>query len=70
MTQLQKWGGAAALYEALAYIIGIVGFMAVVNVTEIADPVARCGGHGRQSERAHRAPPDRLRGPREAVWWS
>ena len=26
MTQLQKWGGAAALYEALAYIIGIVGF--------------------------------------------
>ena len=41
MTQLQKWGGAAALYEALAYIIGIVGFMAVVNVTEIADPVAR-----------------------------
>ena len=23
-TQLQKWGGAAAIYEALAYVIGIV----------------------------------------------
>lgn len=41
MTQLQKWGGIAALYEALAYIIGIVGFLVVVNVTEIADPVER-----------------------------
>ena len=41
MTQLQKWGGVAALYEALAYIIGIVGFLAVVNVSEIADPVER-----------------------------
>jgi hypothetical protein len=41
MTQLQKWGGAAALYEALAYIIGIVGFLLVVNVSEIADPIQR-----------------------------
>ena len=41
MTQLQKWGGAVALYEALAYIIGIVGFVLVVNVGEIADPLQK-----------------------------
>ncbi len=40
-TQLQKWGGAAALYEALAYMIGIVGFVAVVNISEIADPLQK-----------------------------
>lgn len=39
MSQLQKWGGVAALYEALAYIIGMVGFLTVVNISEIADPV-------------------------------
>ena len=39
MTKLQKWGGAAALYEALAYIIGFVGFIAIVNVGGIADPL-------------------------------
>ena len=39
--QFQKWGGAAALYEALAYIIGIVGFVMVVNVSEIADPLEK-----------------------------
>ena len=39
--QLQKWGGAAVLYEALAYIIGIVGFIAVANMSEIADPVQK-----------------------------
>ena len=38
-SQLQKWGGAAALYEALAYIIGFIGFIAVVNVGGIADPL-------------------------------
>ncbi|MCC9075670.1 DUF4386 family protein [Litorilinea aerophila] len=38
---LQKWGGAAALYEALAYIIGIVGFIAVVNISEVADPLQK-----------------------------
>jgi hypothetical protein len=37
--QLQKWGGAAALYEALAYVIGIVGFVLVVNISEISDPL-------------------------------
>ncbi len=41
MTQLQKWGGAAALYEALAYVVGIVGFVLVVNISEIADPIQR-----------------------------
>ncbi len=41
MTKLQKWGGAAALYEALAYIIGFVGFIAVVNVGGIADPLQK-----------------------------
>ena len=39
--QLQKWGGVAALYEALAYVIGIVGFVMVVNVSEIADPLEK-----------------------------
>jgi len=41
MSKLQKWGGAAALYEALAYIIGFIGFMAVVNVGGIADPLEK-----------------------------
>ena len=39
MNQLQKWGGAAALFEAFAYIIGFIGFIAVVNVGGIADPL-------------------------------
>ena len=41
MSKLQKWGGAAALYEAFAYIIGFVGFIAVVNVGGIADPLQK-----------------------------
>lgn len=41
MTQLQKWGGAAALYEALAYIIGFIGFIAVVNVGGSTDPLEK-----------------------------
>ena len=41
MSKLQKWGGAAALYEALAYIIGFVGYFAVVNVGGIADPLEK-----------------------------
>ncbi|MBK8934286.1 MAG: DUF4386 family protein [Chloroflexi bacterium] len=41
MSKLQKWGGAAALYEALAYIIGFVGFIAIVNVGGIADPLEK-----------------------------
>ena len=39
MNQLQKWGGTAALYETLAYITGFIGFIAVVNVGGIADPL-------------------------------
>ena len=41
MSKLQKWGGIAALYEALAYIIGFVGFIAIVNVGGIADPLEK-----------------------------
>ncbi|RME97660.1 MAG: DUF4386 family protein [Chloroflexi bacterium] len=41
MKGLQKWGGIAALYEALAYIIGIVGFLVVVNISEIGDPLQK-----------------------------
>ena len=41
MKQLQKWGGIAALYEALAYIIGFIGFIAVSNIGGIADPIER-----------------------------
>jgi hypothetical protein len=39
MNTLQKFGGIAALYEAAAYIVGMVGFLAVVNVSSVADPV-------------------------------
>lgn len=39
MNSLQKMGGIAALYEAAAYVVGIVGFLLVLNVTEVADPV-------------------------------
>jgi len=48
MKQLQKWGGAAALYEALAYIIGFVGFIAIVNVGGIPDPQSRVAALGEQ----------------------
>lgn len=41
ITQLQQWGGVAALYEALAYIIGMVGFILVVNISGIADPIQK-----------------------------
>ncbi|NMB86749.1 MAG: DUF4386 family protein [Chloroflexi bacterium] len=40
-TPLQKWGGAAAIYEALAYIMGMVGFIMVVNISEITDPLQK-----------------------------
>ena len=39
MKALQKFGGMAALYEALAYIVGMIGFLTVVNVSSVADPV-------------------------------
>ena len=39
MKTLQKLGGMAALYEAAAYIVGMIGFLAVVNVSSVADSV-------------------------------
>lgn len=39
MTTLQKLGGLAALYEAAAYIVGMIGLLAVVDVAGVADPV-------------------------------
>jgi len=41
MNKLQKMGGIAALYEAAAYLIGMVGFLLVVDVSSAADPVQR-----------------------------
>lgn len=32
-----KWGGLSSLYMALAYIFGMVGFLAVVNVSQASD---------------------------------
>ncbi len=39
MKTLHKFGGFAALYLAAAYIVGMIGFLAVVNVSGVADPV-------------------------------
>jgi hypothetical protein len=39
MKILQKFGGVAALYEAAAYIVGMIGFLMVVDVSSVADPV-------------------------------
>lgn len=39
MKSLQRWGGVAALYEAAAYVVGIVGFLVVVDVSAVTDPV-------------------------------
>ena len=39
MRSLQKWGGVAALYEAAAYVVGIVGFLFVVDVSAVTDPI-------------------------------
>jgi uncharacterized protein DUF4386 len=41
MKSLQKSGGFAALYEAAAYIVGMIGFLTVVNVSGVADPVQK-----------------------------
>ena len=41
MLSLQKMGGIAALYEAAAYIVGMIGFLAVVDVSGVADPVKK-----------------------------
>jgi len=41
MKTLQKFGGVAALYEAAAYIVGMIGFLTVVDVSGVADPVKK-----------------------------
>ena len=41
MKRLQKMGGIAALYEAAAYIVGMIGFLAVVDVSSVPDPIQK-----------------------------
>jgi hypothetical protein len=41
MMKLQKMGGIAALYEAAAYIVGMIGFLAVVDVSSVPDPIQK-----------------------------
>lgn len=41
MKGLQKMGGIAALYEGAAYIVGMVFFLSVVDVSSVADPVQK-----------------------------
>jgi hypothetical protein len=41
MKTLQKMGGIAALYMAIAYIVGMIGFLIVVDVSGVADPVQK-----------------------------
>ncbi|UCH10228.1 MAG: DUF4386 family protein [Fidelibacterota bacterium] len=41
MKGLQKAGGIAALYSGAAYIVGMVGFLLVVNISGVVDPVQK-----------------------------
>jgi len=41
MKNLQKMGGIAALYMAAAYIVGMVGFLTIVDVSGVTDPVEK-----------------------------
>ncbi len=41
MKALQKFGGIAALYLAAAYIVGMIGFLTVVDVSSVADPIQK-----------------------------
>ena len=41
MKNFQKIGGIAALYEAAAYIVGMIGFFTVVDVISVADPIQK-----------------------------
>lgn len=38
MNKLQKWGGAAAIYEAVAYIAGMVVFLLAVDYASVVSP--------------------------------
>lgn len=41
MQNLQKMGGVAALYEAVAYVLGIVFFIFLVDSSSVVDPVEK-----------------------------
>jgi hypothetical protein len=41
MSKLQKWGGIAALYQAAAYLVGIVSFLFILNYLSIVEPVQK-----------------------------
>ncbi len=41
MKNLQKMGGIAALYAAAAYVVGMVGFLTVVDISGVVDPVEK-----------------------------
>jgi hypothetical protein len=41
MKTLRKFGGFAALYLAAAYLVGMIGFLTVVDVSGVADPVKK-----------------------------
>jgi hypothetical protein len=41
MKDLQKMGGIAALYEAAAYVVAMVGFLLIVDVSGVVDPVQK-----------------------------
>ena len=41
MNSLRKAGGIADLYEALAYVIAMVGFLVVINLGDATDPVEK-----------------------------
>jgi len=41
MRNLQKMGGIAALYAGAAYVVGMVGFLIVVDVSGVVDPVQK-----------------------------
>jgi hypothetical protein len=41
MKNQQKMGGVAALYMAAAYVVGMMGFLLVVNLSGVVDPVQK-----------------------------
>ena len=41
MKNLQKMGGVAALYEAAAYLLALVGYLLVVGTMDVVDPVEK-----------------------------
>jgi hypothetical protein len=41
MKNLQKMGGIAALYEAAAYLIALVGYILVIGTLDVVDPIQK-----------------------------